>query len=127
MKSAFALYDGHLELGEIASKRLSSGQFAFLSACHAASGLKDLPGEAMHLAAGLQFAGFPSVTAPMWSIRDDDAPMVADRTYQYLFRNGLHALDPSEAATALSRAILCLRDDPNITVDRWAPFVHFGI
>jgi tetratricopeptide (TPR) repeat protein len=127
MKSAFALYDGYLELGEIASKRLSSGQFAFLSACHAASGLKDLPGEAMHLAAGLQFAGFPSVIATMWSIRDDDAPKVADRTYQYLFRNGLHALDPSEAATALSRAILCLRDDPSITVDRWAPFIHFGI
>lgn len=47
MKSAFALHDGHLELGQIASKRLSSGEFAFLSVCHAASGLKDLPGESV--------------------------------------------------------------------------------
>ena len=127
MKSAFMLYDGHLELGEIASKRLSTGQFAFLSACHAASGLNDLPGEAMHLAAGLQFAGFPSVIATMWSICDTDAPRVAKHTYKYLFRNGLRGLDPAEAPKALNHAIACLREDPKVTVDRWAPFVHFGI
>ena len=36
MKSAFALHDGDLELGEIASKRLSTGQFTFfrISKCH---------------------------------------------------------------------------------------------
>jgi hypothetical protein len=60
-----ALHNGHLELGEIASKRLSNGQSAFLSACHAATGLKELPGEAMHLAASIMFAGFPSVIATM--------------------------------------------------------------
>jgi CHAT domain-containing protein len=129
MKSAFALQDGHLTLGEIAKKRFTKGQFkfAFLSACHAASGLKDLPGEAMHLAAGLQFCGFPNVIATMWSIRDEDASKVADNTYRYLFRNGLQGLDSSEAAMALSNAILHLREDCNITVDQWAPFIHFGI
>jgi TPR repeat protein len=125
-KSAFALHDGHLELGQIASKRLS-GKFAFLSACHAASGLKELPGEAMHLAAGLQFAGFHSVIATMWGISDDDAPKVAHHTYEYLFRNGLDGVDPSDAATALNRAVCHLRTDPNVTLDRWAPFIHFGI
>jgi CHAT domain-containing protein len=50
---SFLLHDGHLRLSEIASKRLSMGQFAFLSACHAAAGITMLPGEAMHLAAGL--------------------------------------------------------------------------
>jgi CHAT domain-containing protein len=127
MKSAFALHNGHLELGQIVSKRLSLGQFAFLSACHAASGLKELPGEAMHLAAGLQFAGFPSVIATMWGIRDEDAPKVAEHTYQYLFRNGMQGLDPSDAATALNHAVQALREDPNVTIDRWAPFIHFGI
>ncbi|KIM91726.1 hypothetical protein PILCRDRAFT_811016 [Piloderma croceum F 1598] len=125
-KSAFALHDGQLELGQIASKRLS-GQFAFLSACHAASGLKELPGEAMHLAAGLQFAGFPSVIATMWGISDEDAPKVADHAYHYLFRNGVEGLDPSDAATALNRAVLRLREDPDVTLNRWAPFIHFGI
>jgi tetratricopeptide (TPR) repeat protein len=127
MKSAFALNDGHLELCTITSKKISNGKFAFLSACQAASGLKNLRGEALHLAAGLQFAGFPSVIATMWNICDDDALKVADHTYRYLFRNGLQQLDPSDAATALNRAVLRFREDPSITVDRWAPFLHLGI
>jgi hypothetical protein len=83
----------------------------------------------MHLTAGLQFASFLRVIATMWSIRDDseDALKVAEYTYQYLFRNGLQGLNPSEATTALNHAILHLREDPNITVDWWAPFIHFGI
>jgi CHAT domain-containing protein len=81
----------------------------------------------MHLSAGVQFAGFPSVIATMWSISDEDARKVADHTYRYLFRNGLQRLDPSEAATALNHAVLRLREDPTVTVDRWAPFIHLGI
>jgi CHAT domain-containing protein len=127
MNSAFALQDGVLELSQIASKRLSTGRFAFLSACHTAAGVQQLPGEAMHLAGGLQFAGFPSVIATMWGISDNDAPIVASYTYEYLFRNGLQGCDPSEAATALNRAVLRLREDPKVTVDRWAQFIHFGI
>ena len=127
MKSAFALHDGSLELGHIASKRLAHGEFAFLSVCHAASGLQNLPGEAMHLAAGLQFIGFGSVIATMWAINDEDAPKVAAYTYQYLFRNGLHRCDSSEAAMALSYAVQKLREEPEMTLDRWAPFIHFGI
>ncbi|KAF7978027.1 hypothetical protein HWV62_1905 [Athelia sp. TMB] len=127
MNSAFSLHDGKLELGQIACKKLPASQFAFLSACQAASGLKDLPGEAMHLAAALQFSGFSSVVATMWSISDDDAPRVAADIYQYLLRNGLRKADPSEAATALNLAVTHLREDPNVTLDRWAPFVHFGI
>ena len=85
---------------------LSNGQFAFLSACQAASGHKDLPGEAMHLAAGLQFTGFPSIIATMWKIHDEDAPTVADNTYKYFLHNGVEELDPSDAAAALNHAVL---------------------
>ena len=127
MKSAFALHNGHLELGKIASKKLSKGQFALLSACQAASGQKDLPGEAMHMAAGFQFAGFPSVIATLWGIQDDDAPKVAAQVYKFFLHNGVEGLDPSDAALALNRAILHLRKDHSVTVDQWAPFVHFGI
>jgi CHAT domain-containing protein len=81
----------------------------------------------MHLAAGLQFAGFPSVIATMWNIRDDDAPKVAAHTYEYLLRNGIEGVDLSDAAIALNRAILRLREDPCVTVGEWAPFIHFGI
>ena len=118
IRSAFALQDGNLELGQIVSKRLTNAQFAFLSICHAATGLKDLPGEAMHLAGGLQFAGFSSVIATMWSISDEDAPKVAAYTYEYLFRDGLENLDHSDAAVALNRAVLRLREDPEVTLDK---------
>jgi CHAT domain-containing protein len=127
MQSSLVLHDGGLRLSEIASKRRSTGQFAFLSSCHSAAGRYDLTGEALHLAAGLQFASFPSGIATMWTIRDEDAPKGPAYTYQYLFHNGLQGLDPSEAAAALNYALSCLREDPSVTVDRWAPFIHFGI
>ncbi|KIM83044.1 hypothetical protein PILCRDRAFT_819834 [Piloderma croceum F 1598] len=127
LDSAFALHDGNLDIAKMAPKKLPNAQFAFLSVCHAAAGVRDMPGEAMHLAGGLQFAGFPSIIATMWGIRDADAPIVANHTYEYLFRNGAEAFNPSDAAAALNRAILRLREDPNVTVDRWAPFIHFGM
>jgi hypothetical protein len=57
----------------------------FLLACHAASQLKDLPKEAMHLAGGLQFTRFSTVIATLLTIHDGDATNMADRVYQYLF------------------------------------------
>ncbi|KZP22158.1 hypothetical protein FIBSPDRAFT_739375 [Athelia psychrophila] len=127
MKSAFALHDGRLKLSVIAAKRLPSARFAFLSTCQSASGLEDSPGEAMHLSAGMQFAGFSSVIATMTSIRDEDAPIVAKHTYAYLLRNGLDNTDLTEAAAALSYAVSQLRKDPAVTLERWAPFVYYGI
>jgi CHAT domain len=126
MESALALYDGDFALHQIASKRLSVGRLAFLSVCHAASGLRSLPGEAMHIAAGLQFAGFSSVIASIWAVSDEDAPAVAAATYKYLLRNGPQRCDHSEAAAALNLAVSDLRKNPEVTLDRWIPFVHFG-
>ena len=81
----------------------------------------------MHLASALQFIGFLNVIATMWAVFDKDALIVADHTYQYLFQNGLQGYDPLEVATALNCAVLHLHEDPSVTVDRWAPFIHFGI
>ena len=118
MKSAFALGDGVLKLGRIASNRVAAGRFAFLSVCHAAAGLRHLLGENMHLAAGLQFSGSPSVTGTMWTIADDDAPVVARYLYEYMLRNGAGAFDREEAAVALNQAVLKLRKTSKVTVDR---------
>jgi hypothetical protein len=60
-------------------------------------------------------------------IGDEDAPKVVDHSYRYLFRTGIKAPDPSDAATALDCAVLALREDSQVTIDRWAPFIHFGI
>ena len=125
--SVFAMQDGNLELGQIVSERSTTAQFAFLSACHAATGLQDLPGEGMHLAGELQFAGFSNVIGTMRNISDEDAAKLISYTYEYLLRNGVEKLDHSEAATALNRAVLRFREDPEVTLDRWASFIHFGI
>ena len=108
----FALHNGHLELSEIASKRLST--------CHTAGGLDRLPREAMHLVGGLQFAGFPSVIIPMmWGVRDTDTAFVSSQVYQYLFRNKVQSCDPSEAVTALNQAGQRLREThSSLPVDR---------
>lgn len=126
MHSAFALHDGYLEIGQIASKRLSNAQFAFLSACNTATGIEKLPGEAMHLAGALQFAGFLSVIATMWGVDDTDTAIVASHVYQHLFHNKLQGCDSLKVAMALNRAISLLWEHEGATVDRWAPFIHFG-
>lgn len=61
------------------------------------------------------FSGFPSVIAIVWSICDEDAPQVAKYTYRYLFRDGVQDADPSEAAKALNRAVLRLRENRKVT------------
>lgn len=128
MKSSFLLHDGSLGMSEIASKRLTRGRFAFLSCCQAAVGMEQLPGEAMHLAAALQFAGFPSVIATLWSIMDEDAPVVAEEVYRYLFREKRKKIpDVTEAAAALNFAVRALRRNRKVTVNRWAAFMHTGV
>ena len=92
-----------------------------------ATNVKKLPGEAMHLAGALQYAGFSSVIATMWGVTDTDTAIVASHVYQYLFRNGSQGCDSSEATMALNRTIFLLRDRDGVTMDRWGPFIHFGI
>lgn len=96
-QSALALHNGTLHLSTLASKHLTSAQFVFLSVCQAATGVRHLPGEAAHLAGGLQFAGFASVVATMWSISDEDAPKVAGEMYRCIFEE-VGGGDPAGAA-----------------------------
>jgi len=103
----------------------SHTELAFLSACQTASGDHKLPEESIHLAAGMLIAGYRSVVATMWSIRDDDAPIIAEKFYRDLIEaNG----DSGRAAYALHHAVAHLRDvvgESNFT--RWVPFIHLGI
>jgi len=126
INSAFLLFDKPLTLKEIMKQSFSHTELAFLSACQTASGDRKLPEEAIHLAAGMLIAGYGSVVATMWSIVDDDAPIVAEKFYRYLIEeaNG----DSRRAAYALHHAVAHLRDvigESNFT--RWVPFIHLGI
>ena len=123
-KSAFILTDGDLKLDEIVKHPLPHAQFAFLSACQTAAGNVELADEAVHLAAGMMLAGYRSVIATMWSMQDQDGPVVADIVYAELMKDG--KADHTRAAHALHKAVQKLRSSGRPFLE-WMPFVHMGV
>lgn len=124
--SAFLLIDNPLTLTEIMKQSFSHGELAVLFACQTAKGDHELPEESIHLAAGMMVAGYRSVVGTIWSIRDDDAPIVAEKFYRYLIEEADR--DSSRAAYALHDAVAQLRDirgESNFA--SWVPFIHLGI
>jgi len=115
-----------LTLRDMLSLSRPHGGLAFLSACQTATGDEDLADEAVHIAAGMLFAGYGGVVGTMWSISDRIAPVVARDVYGHLFRNGTRP-DYREAARALHEAIGDLRDSGEVPFNEWVPFIHVGL
>ncbi|KAG9001381.1 hypothetical protein FRB93_012157 [Tulasnella sp. JGI-2019a] len=122
--SHFLLVQKRLTLLDILKSGLPNAELAFLSACHSAAGDARMPDEAIHLAAGIQFAGFAGVVGTLWSMTDVDGPDVAEEFYKYMFRNGERA-DYTDAASALAAATSALRRK-KVPLERWINFVHYG-
>ena len=104
----------------------SHTELAFLSASQTVKGDNDLREEAIHLAAGMLMAGYGSVVGSMWSIRDDNGPVIADYFCRYLIEEARG--DSGRAAYALHHAVAHLRDvrgENNFA--SWVPFVHLDI
>ncbi|KAF9535340.1 CHAT domain-containing protein, partial [Crepidotus variabilis] len=102
--------------------------FAFLSACQTSVGEMKLPEEVVHLAAGMLVAGYRSVVATSWAIKDAYGPEVAEAFYQCLMEGGA-GLDGSRATVALHSAVQKLRrkvGDSEAGLLIWIPYVHFG-
>lgn len=124
-KSGFHLWDGALDLSAITQRSFKHADLAFLSACQTATGDQALPEEAVHLAAGMMMAGYPTVIATMWSIRDQDAPLIAAKVYACLLEGGVP--NARRAAKALHIAVACLRDEVGVkSFSRWAQYIHMG-
>ncbi|KAK0465793.1 CHAT domain-containing protein [Armillaria novae-zelandiae] len=120
--------DGYLPLSRVITKSFPDADFAYLSACQTATGDESLSEEAVHLAAGMLMAGYQSVIATLWSIRDVDAPDIADEVYSELFKNGKP--DSGNAAIALHHAVQSLRrrvENEHDSFVRWVPFIHVGL
>ena len=115
-----------LKLRDIIGLSRPHGGLAFLSACQTAMGDERLSDEAIHVAAGMLFAGYGGVIGTMWSISDELAPDVARNVYAQLFRNGTRP-DYREAARALHGAIGRLRDSGTASFVKWLPFIHVGL
>ena len=126
IRSAFHLHGGTLSLATITQKQLKHAELAFLSACQTATGDKSMADEAVHLAAGMLTAGFRTVIATMWSIGDEDAPLIAEKVYEHLLEGGVP--DSRKAAVAVHKATACLRAKVGVKeIVKWAPYVHIGV
>ncbi|CAE6365103.1 unnamed protein product [Rhizoctonia solani] len=124
-ESGFLLHDGILDLTSINSRSFKNKGLAFLSACQTATGDTKLPDEAVHLASGMLMAGYSSVIATMWSVKDADAPLVANEVYAQLMKDG--KLGNGEAGRALHNAVATLRDEiGEKEFGRWVPYIHIG-
>ncbi|KAJ7725145.1 CHAT domain-containing protein [Mycena maculata] len=124
-KSRLILYDGVLELETILRMPLSNAEFVFLAACQTAMGDAELVNESFHLGGGFIAAGFCGAIGTLWSMNDQDGPVVAEHVYSHLFRDGRqpHA---SDAAEALQLAVNKLKAQ-KVPYQRWIPFIHMGI
>ena len=128
IESAFMLHDGKLTLSHLMTSSAGNAELAFLSACQTSAGDMTLPDEAVHLAAGMLAAGCKSVIGTMWSINDDDAPVVADEVYRRLKEGFVPGEGKLRSAYALHEAMRVLRErvgEQNFI--RWVPYVHFGL
>ena len=124
-QSALLLSHGaHLTLGDIIKLKLPHAQLAFLSACQTATGDTKLPEEYVHLAAGMLVAGYQSVIATMWSIQDEDGPVIAEEFYKYLWKD--KKPDVKQSAYALHHAVEKLRIQSTSFL-QWVPFIHMGV
>ncbi|KAG6371208.1 hypothetical protein JVT61DRAFT_9832 [Boletus reticuloceps] len=125
--SGLCLADGRrLKVSDMIGLSRSRGGLAFLSACQTAMGDEGLTDEAIHIAAGMLFAGYSGVIGTMWSISDRLAPIVARGVYEHLFRNGTRP-DHREAARALHEAVGRLRESGEASFATWLPFIHVGL
>jgi CHAT domain-containing protein len=128
LKSGIHLYDGQLQLLELLKQRFPEADHAFLSACETGKGDKLLSDEAAHVAAGLLAAGYRSVVATMWSIRDQHGPEIAETFYRVLLESG--ELNSACASHALRKSMQRFRKrygDTEYALLTWIPYVHLGI
>ncbi|KAJ6496873.1 CHAT domain-containing protein [Mycena vulgaris] len=124
-KSRLLLYQGTLELETILRMDLSTAEFVFLAACQTAMGDSQLVNESFHLGGGFIAAGFRSAIGTLWSMNDRDGPLVAEKVYSHLFREGQQP-QASDTAEALQLAVEELKAQ-KVPYERWIPFIHMGI
>ncbi|KAG2115019.1 CHAT domain-containing protein, partial [Suillus clintonianus] len=121
--SHFAMRDKPLTLLDIIENDTPHAEFAFLSACRTAVGDEETPDEVIHLAAGLQFAGFKSVIGTLWVVDDAVAKHVFEAFYEKMFEKGV--MDCTKAARALNHATNGVKK--KVPLEQRMVFIHIGV
>ncbi len=108
--------------------RLPNAELAFLAACHSAAmeSESETPDEVLTLAAAMQFCGFRSIVGTLWTMSDSDGPVLAEKFYMHMLRNGLDDTDVCDSAEAVHLATKFMRE-AGVPLHRWTTFVHVGI
>ena len=133
LKSGIILHDGRLDFaGLFATDKMPYAAHAFLSGCQTSTGDQRMPDEGLHLASAMLVVGYRSVVATMWSIKDKNAPLIADKFYTRLLmgRSARGQLDEANSARVLDEAVRKVRDECKDTEDgllTWLPYAHFGV
>ncbi|KAF8150680.1 CHAT domain-containing protein [Crassisporium funariophilum] len=125
LRSGLVLYnDAKLDLERIISTPIPAAEFVFLSACETAMGDVELTNESLHLAGGMIFAGFKATIGTLWSMNDNDGPVITKAVYTHLFKE--REPNVKDTAEALHKAVNSLRAQ-GAPSHRWVPFIHIGI
>ncbi|PSR71021.1 hypothetical protein PHLCEN_2v13125 [Hermanssonia centrifuga] len=127
-KSGFMLHDKKLSIRNIMQAKLPNAELAFLAACHSAASesMSKTPDEVLTLAAAMQFCGFRSIVGTLWTMSDNDGPVLAEKFYKHMLRNGLDHTDVRDSAEAVHLATKSMRE-AGVPLHRWTTFVHVGI
>ncbi|THG93917.1 hypothetical protein EW026_g7440 [Hermanssonia centrifuga] len=128
-KSGFILHNNKkLSLRDIMQAKLPNAELAFLAACHSAASesTSKTPDEVLTLAAVMQFCGFRSIVGTLWTMSDEDGPVLAEKFYMHMLRNGLDNMDVHDSAEAVHLATKSMRES-GVPLHRWTTFVHVGI
>ncbi|EIN03483.1 hypothetical protein PUNSTDRAFT_32736, partial [Punctularia strigosozonata HHB-11173 SS5] len=124
--SGLVLADKLVTVSDLMRLSLPRASVAFLCGCDTAKGDVNQPDQAVHLATTMLFVGFRSVVATLWSMQDDDGPILAQTFYEALLSTTGPTLTMDAVAYALDEAVHKLRDI-NMLPSTWAPFVHVGM
>jgi CHAT domain len=118
-QGGLGLFDGLLTIDDLSRLDLPHAEFAMLSACATVMPTPDAPDELTHLAAAFQLAGFRSVVATLWPVRD----LTATEFTQLFHAAGGH----TTTCAALTSATRALRDRHPNHPELWAPYLHYGL
>lgn len=136
--SSLQLHGGGLTLLDLARAKLPHAEFAFLSACHTAEQEPYFAlDEVLHLAAGMQFAGFRSVVGTMWQLLDVDGPFLSMAVYTHLMGDMAEGeVRYKRAAEGVRQSALRLKERGDegphgervdVMAERWVNLVHIGV
>ncbi|MFF2718772.1 CHAT domain-containing protein [Streptomyces sp. NPDC058011] len=116
--------EGPLTTSDIADAQSASRSFlAYLAACDTARGRANLIDQAMHLAGGVQSAGFAHVVASFWPLQSTTSLLMTKTFYTYLEGR---PVSHDTVARAADHAASAARESSPGRPSWWTSFHHMG-